>query len=52
MDQQQQRTSVPITKDAITGRELKDSLLLLVLAAASVGTYIAVGVVAVRVFAR
>lgn len=33
-------------------RELRDSVLLLVLAAASVGTYIAVGIVAVRLFAR
>lgn len=38
--------------DGGTVRELKDSVLLLVLAAASVGTYIAVGIVAVRVFAR
>jgi hypothetical protein len=33
-------------------RELRESVLLLVLAAASVGTYIAVGIVAVRLFAR
>lgn len=33
-------------------RELRQSLFLLTLAAASVGAYIAVGIVAVRLFAR
>ena len=51
--EQQPHPSVPTTSnDGGTVRELKDSVLLLILAAASVGTYIAVGIVAVRVFAR
>ena len=50
--EQQQHPVAPPSRDVSTVRELKDSVLLLVLAAASVGTYIAVGIVAVRVFAR
>lgn len=40
------------SEDGATARELRESLLLLVLAAASVGAYIAVGIAAVRVFSH
>jgi hypothetical protein len=50
--EQERTTAASARPEPGTVRELKDSVLLLVLAAASVGTYIAVGIVAVRVFAR
>lgn len=47
-------TPVSLTHPTEVGtfQELRESLLLLVLAAASVGAYIAVGIAAVRVFSH